>query len=92
MAPLEFAFAFGGGPQDLTITMSGAVDALGLKRVDDALAADPQFRPGLAIVASDADTFAKTVHYRAHLGGSASRRRVFTNRDEALAWLRETDS
>jgi hypothetical protein len=44
----------------------------------------------VAIVASDAETFAKAIHYRAHLGGSASRRRVFTDRDEALAWLRES--
>jgi hypothetical protein len=126
--PLEFAFAFGGDPQDLTITMRGAVDALGLKRLNDALVADPRFRPGMAIlvdvteldtsrldetqlfvgvgpvverdaaappravaiVASDAETFAKAIHYRAHLGGSASRRRVFTDRDEALAWLRES--
>jgi len=125
--PLEFTFAFGGSPQDLTITLSGAVDALGLKRLNDALVADPRFGPALAIlvdvtrldtsrldqdelftgvgpvverdsfappravaiVTSDAETFAKAVHYRAHLGGSASRRRVFTDRDEALAWLEE---
>jgi hypothetical protein len=126
--PLEFAFVFGGDPQDLTITMRGAVDAAGLRRLNDALIADPRFRPemailvdvtgldtsqldeeelfagvgpvverdasapprAVAIVAPDAETFAKAVHYRAHLGGSASRRRVFMDRDEALAWLRES--
>jgi hypothetical protein len=125
--PLEFRFAFGGSPQDLTITLSGAVDALGLKRLNDALVAEPQFGPGLmilvdvtrldtsrldedalfagvgpvverdavsppravAIVVADAETLAKAVHYRAHLGGSASRRRIFTDRDEAIAWLRK---
>lgn len=123
--PFEFTFAFGGDPQDLTITLSGAVDAPGLKRLNDALVADPQFRPGLAIlvdvtaldtsrldedelftgvgpvverdagsppravaiVVSDDETFAKAVHYRAHLGGSSSRRRIFTDRGDALAWL-----
>jgi hypothetical protein len=126
--PLEFTLVFGGDPQDLTITMRGTVDAAGLKRLNDALVADPQFRPemailvdvtgldtsrldedelfagvgpaverdasapprAVAIVAPDAATFAKAVHYRAHLGGSASRRRVFMDRDEALAWLRES--
>ena len=125
--PFEFTLVFGGSPQDLTITLTGTVDALGLKRLNDALVAEPQFGPGLtilvdvtrldtsrldedelftgvgpvverdsfappravAIVTSDAETFAKAVHYRAHLGGSSSRRRVFTDRDEALAWLRE---
>jgi len=123
--PLEFTFAFGGVPQDLTITLSGAVDAPGLKRLNDALVGDPRFGPGLlilvdvsgldtsrldedelftgvgpvverdsvappravAIVAADAETFTKAIHYRAHLGGSSSRRRVFTDRAEALAWL-----
>jgi hypothetical protein len=125
--PLEFEFAFGGDPQDLTITLRGTVDAAGLKRLNDALVGDPQFGPGLvilvdvtaldtsrlgedelfvgvgpvverdatalpravAIVASDAETVAKAMHYRAHLGGSSSRRRVFTDRDEAVAWLQE---
>jgi hypothetical protein len=128
--PLEFALAFGGDPQDLTITLRGTVDAPGLKRLNDALVADPRFGPGLvmlvdateldtsrlsedelfvgvgpvverdasalpravAIVASDGETFAKAIHYRAHLGGSSSRRRVFTDRDQALAWLREARS
>jgi hypothetical protein len=125
--PFEFTFAFGGSPQDLTITLTGAIDAAGLRRLNDALVADPQFAPELlllvdvtgldtsrldadelfvgvgpvverdaiappravAIVAEDAETVAKAIHYRAHLGGSSSRRRVFTDRASALAWLAE---
>ena len=43
----------------------------------------------VAIVAADPATFERAVRYRAHLGGSTSRRRVFASTAEALAWLSE---
>jgi hypothetical protein len=128
--PFDFVFTFGGDPQDLTVTMSGSLDAHGLHRLNHALMDDPRLRPGMAIlvdltgvdtsrldedelvtgvgpvherdslappravaiVATDPASFEKATHYRAHLGGSASHRRVFTDEAEALAWLRlQTD-
>jgi hypothetical protein len=124
---MSFELAFGGDPEDLTITLSGRADSAGLEQLDAALRADPRFKPGLAIlvdvskldasgltqeslvdaselvllrdwaarplavaiVAPDPATFATAAHYRAHLGGTRSRRRVFTNVTEASAWLRE---
>jgi hypothetical protein len=122
---LEFVFVFGGDPQDLTVTLSGTLDARGLWELNQALMADPRLTPGMrilvdlgdvdaspldddelfvgvgpvherdsmappravAIIASDPATFDRAVHYRAHLGGSASRRRVFASRADGLAWL-----
>src|SRR5262249_22259671 len=43
----------------------------------------------VAIVAPDPQTFATAALYRAHLGGTRSRRRVFTNAADATTWLRE---
>jgi hypothetical protein len=124
---MTFTLTFGGDPQDLTITLSGYADRVGLHRLNAELSADPRFLPGLAvlvdasaldtshltdealadaagliverdwetqplaiaILAPDADTFATAARYRAHLGGSRSRREVFSNDVEAAAWLRE---
>ena len=50
---------------------------------------DAAAAPGaVAIVAPDGDTFIKATHYRAYLGGSKSRREVFIDREDAIAWLR----
>ena len=43
----------------------------------------------VAIVAPDPDVLARAAHYRAFLGGSASRRRAFASTEAAVAWLRE---
>ena len=124
---MTFTLTFGGDPQDLTITLAGHADRLGLHRLNAALSADARYEPGLAvlvdaaaldtshltdealadaagliverdwqteplaiaIVAPDAETFATAARYRAHLGGSRSRRQVFSNEADATAWLRE---
>ena len=46
----------------------------------------------VAIVAPNLDAFIGARHVVAHLGGSQSRRRVFTSRSAAIAWLREQRS
>ena len=43
----------------------------------------------VALVAPDDGTYATAIRWRAHLGGSASRRQVFRSRGEALAWLQQ---
>ena len=124
---MSFELAFGGDPQDLTITLSGRADPAGVRRLDAALRADPRFKPGLAIlvdlteldtsgltqeslpgltelvlqrdwitqplgvaiVAPDPATFETAPLYRAHLGGTRARRRVFADATAAAAWLRE---
>jgi hypothetical protein len=124
---MSFELAFGGDPEDLTITLSGRADSAGLEQLNAALQADPRFKPGLAIlvdvsrldasgltqaslidaselvllrdwsarplavaiVAPDPATFATAAHYRAHLGGTRSRRRVFADATDADAWLRQ---
>lgn len=47
---MEFAFEFGGAPQDLTITASGIADVAGYQRMYSELVADPRFRPGFLIL------------------------------------------
>lgn len=124
---MTFTLSFGGDPQDLTITLTGHADRVGLHRLNAELSADPRYQPGLAvlvdasdldtshltdealadaagliverdwqteplaiaILAPNAETFATAARYRAHLGGSRSRRQVFSNEPDALAWLRE---
>jgi hypothetical protein len=43
----------------------------------------------VAIVALDPETHEREREIVAHLGGSRSRRRVFSSREAAVAWLRE---
>ena len=43
----------------------------------------------VAIVAPAPETFEMAGLFRAHLGGSRSKRGVFTNHAEAVAWLRD---
>ena len=43
----------------------------------------------VAIVASNPETHLRAREAVAHLGGSQTNRRVFSSRDEALAWLAE---
>jgi hypothetical protein len=43
----------------------------------------------VAIIALDSQTNAREREIVAHLGGSQSRRRVFTSHEAAVAWLRE---
>ena len=43
----------------------------------------------VAIIAVDPRTLEAVRAYRAHLGGSKSKRHIFTTRAEALAWLQE---
>ena len=43
---------------------------------------------GVAIVVLDTQTHVREREIVAHLGGSRSRRRVFTSREAAVAWLR----
>jgi hypothetical protein len=48
---MEYSFAFDGGPQDLTISVSGAVTAVGIRSLVRELTAHPDFRAGLVILA-----------------------------------------
>jgi hypothetical protein len=48
---MQYSFDFDGGPQDLTITVSGSVDALGIRDLVRDLTAHPEFRAGLMILA-----------------------------------------
>jgi hypothetical protein len=43
----------------------------------------------IALIAPDDNGRRILMSYRAHLGGSKSKREVFGNREEALAWLTE---
>ena len=43
----------------------------------------------VAIIAPDPQTHARERQIVAHLGGSRSRRRIFTSREAAVAWLRD---
>ena len=43
----------------------------------------------VAIIAPNPQTHTRQVEIVAHLGGSRSRRRIFTSREAAVAWLRE---
>lgn len=43
----------------------------------------------IAILAPDPETFDAARLYSAYLGGSASGRAIFRERDEAIAWLRD---
>jgi hypothetical protein len=43
----------------------------------------------VAIVATGKPTYDHVQRYRAHTGGSRSNRRVFSSREEAIAWLEE---
>jgi hypothetical protein len=43
----------------------------------------------IASIAPDDNGRRILMSYRAHLGGSKSKREVFGNREEALAWLTE---
>jgi hypothetical protein len=44
---MEFSIEFGGDPQDVTITASGAADPAAFVLMSDRLMSDPRFRPGL---------------------------------------------
>jgi hypothetical protein len=51
---------------------------------------DWQYRPAaMAIVAPGRPTYDHVQRYRAHVGGSRSNRRVFSDTAEAVAWLDE---
>jgi hypothetical protein len=45
---VKFSIEFGGDPQDVTITASGAADPAGFASMNERLMSDPRFRPGLA--------------------------------------------
>ena len=45
---MEFSIAFGGDPQDVTITATGPADPAAFVRMNEKLMADPRFRPGLS--------------------------------------------
>ncbi len=45
---MKFSIEFGGDPQDVTITASGAADPAGFASMNERLMYDPRFRPGLA--------------------------------------------
>src|SRR3954453_3268265 len=73
-----------------------ALDVSGLDSTALAVATEPVVerdwfaRPlAVAIVAPDENTFARAAEYRAYVGGSRSKRRVFSSEEEAHAWLRE---
>ena len=54
---------------------------------------DWQYPPAaVAIVTPGGPSYDHLQRYRAHTGGSKSKRRVFSSRDEAIAWLEERKS
>lgn len=111
----------------MAIVLSGDLTLAGFRELTEALASDPRYRPGLAllvdisdlapseilddapesltglalardwdfppravaIIAPDDTTFRGALTYRAHLGGSASKRHVVRTRAEAIRWLEE---
>jgi hypothetical protein len=72
------------------LEMSRLTD-LDLERIAAAITESDWSLPprAVAIVASNMETHLRAREAVAHLGGSRSNRRVFTSRDEALAWLGE---
>ena len=64
-------------------------DALG-QLSEPVVERDWQYPPrAVAIVAPADETFRSALSYRAHLGGSKSKRHVVRTREEALAWLEQ---
>jgi len=72
------------------LEMSRLTD-LDLERIAAAISESDWNLPprAVAIVASKMETHLRAREAVAHLGGSQSKRRVFTSRDAALAWLVE---
>ena len=48
---MNYSIEFGGGPQDLTMTLTGAVDARSIRRFVEDLVAHPEYRAGMLILA-----------------------------------------
>jgi hypothetical protein len=80
----------------LTMLVETAIESDGISAEElQALSApqvmrDWQYPPAaVAIIAPGGPTYDHAQRYRAHTGGSRSNRRVFSTREEAVAWLEE---
>ena len=52
---MEFSIEFGGDPQDVTITASGAGDLAGFASLNERLLSDPRFKAGLSYLIDMSD-------------------------------------
>lgn len=123
---MESTIEFSDDGDRLNVSLVGVVDAEGVDRFNEALAADPRLRAGLswlvdltaakrdpapdvitrvrhatevlqrdwlhppraiAFVVADREDAHEAEMWRAQLGGSQSRRKIFRSREEAEAWL-----
>ena len=72
------------------LDLSGLSDAELEETAIDVIERDWDASPrAVAIVAPDPQTHARERQIVAHLGGSRSRRRIFTSGEAAVAWLRD---
>ena len=67
---MNYSIEFGGGPQDLTMTLTGSADARGIRALVQDLLAHPSFRAELLILAdlSELDTSTITMEEYETLG------------------------
>jgi hypothetical protein len=52
---MQFSIEFGGDPQDVTITATGAAEPAAFEQMNERLLADPRFRPGLSYLVDFSD-------------------------------------
>ena len=72
------------------LDLSGLSDTELQQTAIDVIERDWEASPrAVAIIATDPQTHEREREIVAHLGGSRSRRRIFTSREAAVAWLRE---
>jgi hypothetical protein len=79
---------------DVSALDTSALGDDGLQRITEPAAERDWYHPpaAVAIIAPNEKTLADARAYRAHLGGSRSRRQVFKTRTDAVTWLEERQS
>jgi hypothetical protein len=79
---------------DLSALDTSALGDDDLQGITEPVAERDWYHPpaAVAIIAPNEKTLADARAYRAHLGGSRSRRQVFKTRTEAVTWLEERHS
>jgi hypothetical protein len=58
---MEYAFEFGGSPQDVTVTASGEARVPDFKQLYEALCDEPRFEPGMLILLDLCDVDMSTI-------------------------------
>jgi hypothetical protein len=73
---MNYSLDFGGSPQDLTMTLAGAVDAPSIRTFIEEMMAHPEYRPGMLILVdlSELDTSTITQEQYEGLGDAISGR------------------